>query len=77
MTIKIYCKKCKYVEEYHHRHYCNNSKNFEIEESSLYYEFKKIQGLCSDINKNNDCKFFKEKQPNALKTLIAKIKLRL
>jgi len=71
---KVYCKPCKFQEEFHSSHFCKNPATFKIDEDCLYYNVSKSQQRCKDINKNNDCRFFTQKQPSALRKLISLIK---
>jgi len=59
---KIYCKECKFPKSFNDIYYCKNPQTFLANKGNLYYEKTTEQQWCRNINRNNDCKFFKKKE---------------
>lgn len=62
--MKIYCKSCKYGNRYlnscNGKMLCANENNNIIIDN--FYSKRVQYGCCEQINKNNDCEFYKEKR---------------
>jgi hypothetical protein len=67
MSEKVYCKRCfhRYRRAYTNRDECSYKDNVDISYKEDWFdnhEIRKHKKLAKEINKNNDCKWFKRKE---------------